>query len=72
MAGPDSTSRDVASGVGFAQKTTWPKGERCSKASPIRQLYRDAFDPVPPMEAVKLVTSHSVHQEAVLGSITAT
>jgi hypothetical protein len=68
MAGPDLTSKDVASGVGFVQKTTWPKGE----ASPIKQLYRDAFGPVPPMEAVKLVTPHFRHQEAVLGSTTTT
>ena len=64
------SKKDVASGVGFPQKTTWPKGERCSEISPIRRLCRDAFDPVPLMEAVRLATPRSVHQEAVLGSIT--
>ena len=57
-------------GVEFPQKTIWQKGERYSEMSPIRRLYRDAFDPVTPMEAVRLATPRSVHQEAVLGSIT--
>jgi hypothetical protein len=58
------------SGVDIAQKITWLKGERCSEILLIKQPSRDAFDPVPPMEAVRLIISRYVHQEAVLGSIT--
>ena len=70
MVGPDLASKGVVSGVEFRQKTTWQKGESCSEISPIRRLCRDAFDPEPPMEAVRLATPRSVHQEAVLESIT--
>jgi hypothetical protein len=70
MVGPDLASKDVASGVGFARRTTWPKGERWLEISPIRQLYRDVFGQVPPAEAVGLATPRSVHQGAVIESIT--
>jgi hypothetical protein len=70
ITGPDLARKDVVNGVEFPQKTIWQKGERCLEISLIRRLCRDAFDPVAPMEAVRLATPRSVHQEAVLGSIT--
>jgi hypothetical protein len=70
MVGPDLASKDVVSGVGFARRITWLKGERCSEISPIRQLYRDVFGLVLPTEAVRFATPYSVYQEAVLESIT--
>jgi hypothetical protein len=51
---------------GFSDNMT----KRRKETSPIRQFYCGAFDLVLYIEAVRLVTSHSVHQEAALGSIT--